>query len=379
LWFTYNFNKNIIELIPHQIKAHDRDLECYIIDIKDIHIDTPPPPRICNMSTSDSCNEGASISNDDVCDVNDKLQNMSTVDKDNDTSVCANCGMEGASNMCAKCKQVKYCNAVCKKVHKKKHKKDCEEHIRLAAEHEAKLFKEPPVAEDCPICFLTLPSLYTGYKYQTCCGKLICSGCIHAPLYDNQGNKVDNKKCPFCRVVTPESDEEVIKRMMKRVEVDDPSALCRTGNWYVDGLNGFPQDYNKGLELYLRAGELGYSAAYGSIGWAYDNGEGVDQDEEKANHYYELAAMKGCAISRYNLGNKEHRAGNYDRALKHYMIAVGDGHADSLQEIQDLFTNGQVTKEDYTKALRLYQEYLSEIKSRQRDEAAAADEECRYY
>jgi len=61
------------------------------------------------------------------------------------------------------------------------------------------------------------------------------------------------------------------------------------------------------------------------------------------------------------------------------MIAVGDGHADSLQEIQDLFTNGQVTKEDYTKALRLYQEYLSEIKSRQRDEAAAADEECRYY
>jgi len=123
LWFTYNFNKNIIELIPHQIKAHDRDLECYIIDIKDIHIDTPPPPRICNMSTSDSCNEGASISNDDVCDVNDKLQNMSTVDKDNDTSVCANCGMEGASNMCAKCKQVKYCNAVCKKVHKRSTRK----------------------------------------------------------------------------------------------------------------------------------------------------------------------------------------------------------------------------------------------------------------
>jgi len=59
---------------------------------------------------------------------------MTMVDNEvNDTSVCANCGKEGANNIC-KCKMVKYCNAVCKKVHKKKHKKDCEEHIRLATE-----------------------------------------------------------------------------------------------------------------------------------------------------------------------------------------------------------------------------------------------------
>ena len=105
----------------------------------------------------------------DVCEMNDMLQNMSVGDKDNDILVCANCGKEGANNICNKCNLVRYCNAVCKKVHKKKHKKDCEEHIRLAAEkhdeelrltaeHEAKLhdielFKHPPPAEDCPICF----------------------------------------------------------------------------------------------------------------------------------------------------------------------------------------------------------------------------------
>jgi len=60
---------------------------------------------------------------------------MTTVDNEvNDIPVCANCGKEGANNICNKCKQVKYCNAVCKKVHKKKHKKDCEEHVRLATE-----------------------------------------------------------------------------------------------------------------------------------------------------------------------------------------------------------------------------------------------------
>ncbi len=43
-------------------------------------------------------------------------------------------------------------------------------------------------------------------------------------------------------------------------------------------------------------------------------------------------------------------------------------------------SNGNATKEEYTKALQLYQAYLSEIKSPQRDKAAAAHDECyRYY
>ena len=87
------------------------------------------------MSTSYVCNKDDSAKSDDgVCEVNDMLQNMSTADNDINMSVCANCGKEGASNTCNKCKMVMYCNAVCKKVHKKKHKKDCEEYIRLAAE-----------------------------------------------------------------------------------------------------------------------------------------------------------------------------------------------------------------------------------------------------
>ena len=85
------------------------------------------------MSTSDKiCKDGVSKSKDGVRDVNDKLQNMSTTD--NDVVACANCGKEGSNNdmnTCNKCKMVKYCNAVCKKIHKKKHKKDCEEYIRL--------------------------------------------------------------------------------------------------------------------------------------------------------------------------------------------------------------------------------------------------------
>ena len=120
------------------------------------------------------------ICNDDVCDVNDMLKKLSTAD----VSVCANCGKEGndVNNICNKCKQVKYCNAACKKKHRHKHKKACER--RVAELHDEKLFKQPPPPEDCPICFQQLPlvtNLLKGSRYYSCCGKLICSGCCYAP------------------------------------------------------------------------------------------------------------------------------------------------------------------------------------------------------
>ena len=67
-----------------------------------------------------------------------------------------------------------------------------------------------------------------------------------------------------------------------------------------------------------------------------------------------------------------------NRALKHYMIAAEGGKPDSLKAIQKLYTNGHATKDYYTKALRAYQAYLVEIKSTQRDKAAAAYA-IRYY
>ena len=90
--------------------------------------------------------------------------------------------------------------------------------------------------------------------------------------------------------------------------------------------------------------------------------------------------MKGDVCARYNLGIREELDNcNMDRALKHYMIAVKGGNAESLDIIQNMYSNGLITKEDYTKALRLYQTYLGEVKSVQRDKAAAANEEYRYY
>ena len=142
---------------------------------------------------------------------------MSTEDTagrgDIELSICANCGKgeEESDKLkaCTACKLVKYCNRECQIAHRPQHKKECRK--RASELHDVELFKQPPPDEDCPLCIVRLPSLETGSSYYSCCGKVICSGCVIAPVYDDQGNVVDivkQNQCAFCRVVAPKTDEE---------------------------------------------------------------------------------------------------------------------------------------------------------------------------
>ena len=319
------------------------------------------------------------VDDEHVTSCTDELNNMHITSTEENIDVCANCGKDGGNGLkaCTACKLVKYCNRDCQIAHRSKHKKACRK--RAAEIRDEELFKQPPPNEDCPICLLPLPLLGSGIVYKSCCGKMICSGCDYAPVYDNLGNEIIERKCPFCRSTVHVSDEEFNERLQKRVELDDAEAIFTLGCNYSDGDDDFPQDYDKAFELFVRAGELGYAVAYCDVGYAYSNGEGVEIDKKKAKHYYELAAIGGNMNARHNLGLYEEDEGNMMRALKHYMIAAGCGHTNSLKQIQELYTNGHATKDDFAKALRAYQAYLAEIQSNQRDKAAAARGDCRYY
>ena len=333
-----------------------------------------------STNTSNDYNDGASKSSViGVCEMNAMLQNMSTAGNINDKvlNICANCGKEGSdvNNTCNKCTSVMYCNAACKKKHRQKHKKQCER--RVAELHDEKLFKQPPqLEEDCPICFMRLPTLGSGRTYMSCCGKVICSGCIHA--FQSRITRKKEEVCPFCRISLPKLDE-MIKRFEKRIDLNDARAIYSMGCCYAQGKYGLPRNRAKALELWHQAGELGSNESLNNIGIAYEFGRGVDVDMKKAVYYYELGAMGGHAFARTNLGLTEMKAGNMDRALKHYMIVVRDGSLESLENIKFCCFDGFATKDDYAKALCSYQAYLDEIKSDQRDEAAAAKDDYKYY
>jgi len=313
----------------------------------------------------------------------EKLQAMKVSDGFSNTStspvyllsICANCGKEGSDlKSCAACKLVKYCNRECQSVHRSKHKKQCKK--RVAELHDEKLFTVPPQKEDCPICFLRMPSLASSQIFMACCGKTICSGCFFA----SAKIRGDKEKCPFCRTPAPELDRVSHERNKKRIErnKNDANAIFSLACDYDEGLF-IPQNQAKALELWHRAGELGSSNSYYNIGYAYQNADGVGRDQKKARYYWELAAMLGHAEARYNLGALEYNKGNYDKAVKHYMISAGLGCNESLKQIQILFKSGIITKDDYTTALRLYQAYLDEVRSNQRNEAAAYSEIYKYY
>jgi len=280
---------------------------------------------------------------------------------DDDMLKCANCGKDGDGlKLCNACKEVRYCSVACQKNHRPKHKKHCKK--RAAELHDEALFREPPPKEDCPICFLPLPR-QTQTSYLTCCGKNLCHGCVYAAYAVSHA-------CPFCREQRP-SKTEVHKLMEGRMEANDPLAWQARGTDYSIGDARFPQDKKKAIKFWSRAAELGSIEARFSLGHAFITGEGVEADTKKAKYHLEIAAIGGSDIARTGLAHIEARARNYDRAAKHFMIAASRGREEALTMVRKQYSIGQCTKEEFEKTLRAYKVSVDEMKSENRDKAAA--------
>jgi len=309
-------------------------------------------------------------------DDDDDNEDFNSVTKQKNTSTCASCGKEGYSddmNTCNKCKEVKYCNAACKKKHRTKHKKSCER--RVAELHDEKLFKEHPPSEECHICFLPLQHGIQTESFMSCCGKVICAGCIVAMKMSviairKSGGKI-NDLCAFCRTPPPSSDKESLNRIEKLVDKGNANAFYTLGLAYRKGDFGLTQSYQKANELYLKAGGLGCSKAYYGLGISYEKGTGVAIDKNKAKHYYELAAIGGYVGARHNLTRFEADAGNVERAMAHLVLAARAGDESLMNKVKEYFIKGIVTKDGYATTLRAYHDRQKVMKSDAREEAAA--------
>jgi TPR repeat protein len=294
-----------------------------------------------------------------------------TKDADDSKHQCAACGDSddggGSLEACTACNLVKDCNRTCQVAHRPAHKKACKE--RAAELFDEKLFKQPSPNEDCPICYLRLPIDEDQFIYQSCCGKMLCDGCVCANTV--AAADTERFKCVFCRSEGPSSDEEDIERMKKRVEANDALAMYNLGSDYQLGMKGLRQDNAKALELYHKSAKLGNNIAHFNLSVCYQTGSIVEIDTRKATYHRQLAAMAGDVQARYNLGCEEGNASNMDRAYKHWMISANDGYDLSMKAVQEGYQSGFVTKDDYEKTTRTYGNSIDEMKSDDRDRAAA--------
>ena len=304
---------------------------------------------------------------------------------------CADCGGVAGGGVslkaCKSCMQVKYCNAECQKNHWPKHKQECK--LRAAEIRDKALFKDPPAKEDCPICFLPMPSLLICCvslppattssvpivdfakaneglaqvdmeEYYSCCGKSICGGCMHS--FVESGNE---ETCPFCKSEIDKTDEERVEEVMKRVEVNDAGAIYVLGNYYYYGQLGLQQDWARAMELWTQAADLGSSGAHFELGTQYDKGG----DMKKAKFHYEAAAMAGHEVARYNLGCMEYHSGNVERAVKHWTIAASAGDYYAMHNLIKVIEVGRVSRDEINSTLTAYNTSCAEMRSEARDAA----------
>ena len=195
------------------------------------------------------------------------------------------------------------------------------------------------------------------------CSKVICDGCNRA----NQKREMEirrEKSCPFCRKPFPETDEETGRLLMKRVEANDPNALCYEG--WKHRKEG---DHTRAFEYYTKAAELGDAQAHYKLAYIYHEGQGVDKDEEKEIHHLEEAAIGGHPLARCGLGYIENDNGNVERAVKHWIIAVILGEDKSMKCLMEGFKQGFVEKDILAAALRAHKAAVDATKSPQRKNA----------
>ena len=168
----------------------------------------------------------------------------------------------------------------------------------------------------------------------------------------------------------PKDDEESDKRIMKRVEANDPSAMNQMGAvCYEQG------DYDSAFEYFTKAAELGEFEAHYQLASIHEQGKGVEKDDGKAVYHYEKAAIGGDPSARHNLGCYEEKNRRVARAVKHWIIAANLGHIRSMEALREHYNLGNIGKEELEATLRAHQAAIDATKNPQRDAAAAAQRE----
>eukprot|EP00984_Skeletonema_dohrnii_P027445 scaffold16982_cov91-Skeletonema_dohrnii-CCMP3373.AAC.5 len=283
---------------------------------------------------------------------------------------CASCGTAEVDDVklktCSACKSVRYCSVTCQKEHRPQHKRACKK--KAGELHDEILFKQPESSYegDCPLCCLPISLDKTKSTLMSCCSKIICEGCEYS-----YGMRIFEESleptCPFCRHPAPNSEEEEIKNIMKRVKANDPVAMVQMSlRRYEAG------DYDDAFRYVNKAAELGDAGAHFQVATFYHDGECVEKDGKKELYHLEQAAIGGDVTARYNLGGKEFNHDRMDRAMKHWIIAAKLGHDDSLDALKDSYEDGLLSKEDFASALRAHQHTVEATKSPQREAAVEA-------
>ena len=291
--------------------------------------------------------------------------------------MCSACGKESdALKKCTACKSVWYCDKECQKKHRKEHKKECKlikevldkrgGKLDLGTELDVGPLGKVPQREECPICMRVLPLHPNLQSYWPCCGNTLCSGCDLQHLIKNE-ELADT--CAFCRTAVEKSGEEVLTRVRKRIERNDPIGMVLMSSYYQKGQHGLLVDEAKCVELMRQSADLGYPPAQYQLGCFYRIGEmGLEQNDEEALKCWEKAAENGHIVALHNLGSEAAKSGDDVAAMRHLRLSASGGMRKSMSNLIQGFERGLLNHADLAETLQAMYRSTSEMRSQDRDQ-----------
>ena len=258
-----------------------------------------------------------------------------------------------------------------------------------AAEQTLPPSKQDPPEDECVLCAYPLPLKTNESLYKSCCGELICGGCIIAqkrtliigtnvkkPIKGSREEEQEFRTmltskrrfvCPFCRKPEPTNIKETLKRLYNQIDnYKDPKAINLLGTWYHDGIHGRPKNLKKAEELFQQAYDLGNPYAAFNLARLYH--EHIP-DEARMKQYAEEGVRRGNPRCMSFLAIRAHQSGNWADAYVYYMMAARSGDDMAMNGLMEFYRNKTLTKDDLATTLRAHKAATDKGKSEPREYA----------
>ena len=258
---------------------------------------------------------------------------------------------------------------------------------------------------ECPICFHVLPLQRSESVYHSCCGQVICHGCVVGtqrtqlkepqPQFKELGRIIEGttpeeeqfwriKKygrhiyvCPYCRAPFPKDGEEALQRLYARIEIrnhDYTEAVNILGRCYMEGKYGLPQNFTKAEELFKKALDLDDPQAASNLYHLYH--QHYPDQKEKAMEYLVRGEQFGHLQCMKILALEALRSDNVEEATRLSVKLARLGEWEDTRDLLMFYQHKLLSKDVLASTLRANQSVKDEVKTKRRDFAKRFMEFC---
>jgi TPR repeat protein len=153
---------------------------------------------------------------------------------------------------------------------------------------------------------------------------------------------------------------EASKWYGKAADQGNADAQFKLATLFHEGAPGLKKNPDRAAKLYEAAAKQGHVEAQNWLGYCYQHGLGVAQDDAKAVEWYRKAADAKLPMAENNLGLM-YLSGNgveqdYRKAFELFERSANQGYDWGMNNLGGLYEKGWGTEQDMAKALFLYRE-----------------------